>query len=52
VVSEHIFQWPKIPFLTRPSWPKKLVVPDGFDLKLNPRAFSADHLAVTGLVNS
>src|SRR5580704_5532983 len=39
-------------FLTRPSWPKKLVVPAGFDLKLNPRAFSADHLIVTGLMSS
>ena len=27
-------------------------MPDGFDLKLNPRAFSADHLIVTGLMSS
>lgn len=45
-------QWAKIPFLTRPSWPKTLVVPDGCDLKLNPRAFCADHLIVAGLMSS
>ena len=27
-------------------------MPDGLDLKLNPRAFFADHLIVTGLMNS
>jgi hypothetical protein len=37
------------PFLTQPSWPKTLVVPDGSDLKLNPSAFSADQAdALTG----
>ena len=41
-----------MPFLTRPSWPKKLVVPDGFDRNLNPVAFFADHLIVTGLMSS
>ena len=46
------FYLEKIPFLTRPSWPKKLVVPDGSDLKRNPWAFCADHLIVTGLMNS
>lgn len=45
-------QCEKIPFLTRPSWPKTLVVPDGCDLKLNPWAFSADHLIVAGLMSS
>ena len=45
----HHFQWEKIPFLTRLSWPKTLAVPDGSDLKLNPRAFSADQAdAATG----
>lgn len=29
-----------------------LVVPDGFDLKLNPWAFSADHFIVAGLMRS
>ncbi len=42
----------KIPFRTRPSWPKKLVVPDGSDVKLNPEAVFADHLIVTGLLSS
>jgi len=42
------FDW-KIPFLTRPSWPKKLVVPDGLDLKRNPEAFFADHVIVARL---
>jgi len=46
------FQPEKIPFRTWPSWPKKLVVPDGRDLKLNPEALVADHFIVTGLVNS
>lgn len=41
-----------MPFLTRPSWPKKLVVPDGLDRNLNPMAFFADHLIVTGLMSS
>ena len=27
-------------------------MPDGFDLKLNPEALVADHVIVTGLVNS
>jgi hypothetical protein len=27
-------------------------VPDGFDLKLNPKALVADHLIVTGLLSS
>src|SRR5215831_3568768 len=40
------------PFRTWPSWPKKLVVPAGCDLKLNPRALVADHLIVTGLWNN
>ena len=48
----QLFQCAKIPFLTRPSWPKTLVVPDGFDLKLNPWAFCADHLIVAGLMSS
>jgi len=42
----------KIPFRTWPSWPKWLVVPDGFDLKLNPEALVADHFIVTGLLNT
>src|SRR5215471_2679857 len=46
------FQSAKIPFRTWPSWPKKLVVPDGFDLKLNPEALLADHFIVTGLLNT
>ena len=29
-----------------------LVVPDGFDLKLNPGALVADHFIVTGLLNT
>lgn len=48
----RLFYLEKIPFLTLPSWPKKLVVPEGFDLKRNPEAFAADHLMVTGLMNS
>jgi hypothetical protein len=32
--------------------PKKLVVPDGFDWKLNPEALVADHFIVTGLLNT
>ena len=46
------FYLAKIPFRTRPSWPKKLVVPVGLDVKLNPRALVADQLIVTGLMNS
>lgn len=29
-----------------------LFVPDGFEVNLNPEAFAADHLIVTGLVSS
>ena len=47
-----LLQWAKIPFRTRPSWPKKLVVPDGFDRNLSPLALVADHVIVTGLMNS
>src|SRR5262249_14554270 len=48
----ELCQSAKIPFRTWPSWPKKLVVPDGCDLKLNPAALAADQVIVTGLVNS
>jgi hypothetical protein len=51
-LSCRSFYLEKIPFLTLPSWPKKLVVPEALDLKLNPEAFVADHLMVTGLMNS
>ena len=51
-LSYRSFYLEKIPFLTRPSWPKKLVVPDGSDLKRNPWAFCADHLIVAGLMSS
>src|SRR5205807_3357554 len=43
------FSMGETPFLTRLSWPKKLVVRDGSDSRLNPRAFSADQAdAATG----
>ena len=45
-------QLEKTPFRTRPSWPKKLLVGDGFDVKLNPAPLVADHLMVTGLLNT
>src|SRR6516164_233110 len=48
----RLFQCEKIPFLTRPSWAKALVVPDGSDLKLNPWAFSADHFIVAVFISS
>jgi hypothetical protein len=51
-LSCRSFYLEKIPFLTLPSWPKKLVVPEAVDLNLNPEAFAADHLMVTGLMNS
>src|SRR5260370_37304347 len=51
-IRYRLFQCEKIPFLTRPSWPKKLAVPAGFDLKRNPWAFCADHLIVAGLMSS
>ena len=45
-------QLEKTPFRTRPSWPKKLLVGDGSDVKLNPAPLVADHLMVTGLWNT
>jgi hypothetical protein len=45
-------QLEKTPFRMWPSWPKKLVVGVGFDLKLNPEPLVADHLSVTGLWNT
>jgi hypothetical protein len=42
----------KTPFRTRPSWPKMLFVPDGLEVNLNPEAFAADQLIVTGLISS
>lgn len=36
----------KIPFLTRPSCAKTLVVPDGFDTYRKPRLLVADHVIV------
>ena len=46
------FQLEKTPFRMWPSWPKKLFVWDGFDLKLNPEPLVAVHVMVTGLVNT
>jgi len=47
-----VVQVEKTPFRMWPSWPKKLVVEDGFDLKLNPVPLVADHFMVTGLWNT
>src|SRR5215472_1872150 len=47
-----LVQVEKTPFRMWPSWPKKLVVGDGLDLKLNPEPLVADHLIVTGLWNT